>query len=148
LLKSQVVEELIARGHANILGTHSSTLEVTCAPEISQRANCVIGVNATKGLVDLSPEFKRLARSPTTKIIISFESEGKTEVIHAWGDSELPLSHERDMVIRTSNFVCSRTLAIRADKASADLNRALIQQLQTKDASLHIKIVAIAEIRE
>ena len=143
--KTQVVEELVARGHVNILGTHSSTLEITCAPEISHRANCVVGVNATKGLADLSPDFKQLARSSTTKIIVTFESGGENEVIHAWGDSELPLSHERDMVIRTSKFVCSRTLAIRADKASADLNRALIQQLQSTDASLHIKIVAIAE---
>jgi len=146
LTKTQVVEEeLLARGHVNILGTHSSTLEVTCAPEISQRANCVIGVNSTKGLADLSSEFKQLARSSTSKIIITFESGGKTDAIHAWGHSALLFSHERDMVIRTSDYICSRTLAIRADKASADLSRLLIQQLQTKDALLYIKIVAIAE---
>ena len=130
-----------ANGHPNILGTHSSTIEITRAPDISRRANCVIGVRATMGLADLSSAFKKLAKSSTTEIVITFECGGKIDTVHAWGGPGLTFSHERDMVIRTSDFMCPRTLAIRADKAASDLNRELIQQLQTKEAKLHIKIV-------
>jgi len=131
----------IAWGHVNIRGTHESTIEITRAPEISRRADCVIGVHATKGLADFSSAFKRLARSSTTEIVIMFEAGGITDTVHAWGDPGLTFAHEQDIVIRKSNFVCPRTLAIHADKAADDLNRALIQQLQAKEAPLYITIV-------
>ncbi|MFQ6123414.1 MAG: DUF371 domain-containing protein [Candidatus Heimdallarchaeota archaeon] len=135
-------ETINARGHENILGTHASTIEITRASAISRRADCVIGVRATKGLVDFSPTFKKLARSSTTKIVITFEAGGERDTVHAWGGPGLTFSHKRDMVIRKSDFICPRTLAIYANKAALDLNRALIQQLQAKKAQLHIKIVA------
>lgn len=135
-------EELIAWGHENILSTHSSTIEITRDFDISRRANCVIGVGANKGLVDLSPEFKKLARSSSTEIVIIFESGGKSETVHAKGDSRLTFSHAHETVIRKSSYVCPRTLAVFANKAATDLNRALIQQLQVKGAKLDIKIIA------
>ncbi|MFQ5818632.1 MAG: DUF371 domain-containing protein [Candidatus Heimdallarchaeota archaeon] len=135
-------EELIAWGHENILSTHSSTIEITRDLNISRRANCVVGVGANKGLVDLSPEFKKLARSSSTEIVIIFESGGKSETVHAKGDPRLTFSHAQETVIRKSSFVCPRTLAVLANKAASDLNRALIQQVQVKEAELHIKIIA------
>lgn len=135
-------EELIAWGHENILSTHSSTIEITRDLDISLQANCVIGVGANKDLVDLSPEFKKLARSSSTEIVIIFDSGGKSETVHAKGDPRLTFSHTQEIVIRKSSFVCPRTLAVFANKAASDLNRALIQQLQAKKAKLHIKIIA------
>ena len=34
------------------------------------------------------------------------------------------------MIIRKSDYVCGRTLAVRADKAAADLNRNLIEEMK------------------
>ncbi len=140
-----IEEKIIAWGHFNVLGTHKSTIELTCVSEITQSANCIIGVNATRGLAALSPEFKTLVRSPSTKIEITFESGEKKDIIYAWGDPGLTLTHEHDIVIRTSNFLCARTLAIRANKAAADLDRELIKQLQSKETQMQITILAIKD---
>ncbi len=140
-----IEEKLLAWGHFNVLGTHKSTVELTCASEITQSATCIIGVNATKGLAALSPEFKTLVRSPSTKIEITFESGEKRDIIYAWGDPGLTLTHHHDIVIRKSNFLCARTLAIRANKAAADLDRELIKQLQLKETQLQITILAIKD---
>jgi hypothetical protein len=53
----------------------------------------------------------------------SFEIIGK-------GHKDLVLSHSNDIVIRKSNFVCPRTLAVRCNKASNSIPRKMIKLLQ------------------
>ncbi|MEM4523515.1 MAG: DUF371 domain-containing protein, partial [Archaeoglobaceae archaeon] len=48
-----MIFEVRAFGHPNITAKHPSTVEVTKDPEISKRADCVIGVKADKSISDL-----------------------------------------------------------------------------------------------
>ena len=48
------------------------------------------------------------------------------------------------MVVRKSNYVCSRTLAVKADKASADLSRSLVQKLKNPEQKMKITLTVIA----
>lgn len=116
-------------GHKNILGVHSSTLEITKSRELTKRGTCVVGVGATLGLTDLSEEFKTLARSGRSKITISLSVNGLEERITGWGDSRLTLQHPQDIVVRRSQYVCDRTLCVGADRAARDLSREMIRLL-------------------
>jgi hypothetical protein len=40
------------------------------------------------------------------------------------------LTHPTDVVVRKSDYFCSRTLAVRADKAASDLSRELVEKLK------------------
>jgi hypothetical protein len=95
-------------------------------------------VGSTKGAVDLSPEFKEAARHEHSRIIITIEASDQIEVINAWGNPRLSLTHLTDFVVRKSEYVCGRTLAIRADKAAKDLSRKLVEKLRNPDQKAKI----------
>ena len=57
--KELAVETIEFFGHPNILGTHYNTIEVTKVGEISKRADCIVGVNASKACSDLSPALRK-----------------------------------------------------------------------------------------
>ena len=95
---------------------------------LSNTGDCIIGVAADKAGADLNQEFKDNLRKPTAKLNITVEAGGLTEQIIAFGSSELTLTHQFDIVIRKSNYVSDRTLAIHADKSSNDLSRALSRE--------------------
>jgi hypothetical protein len=54
------------------------------------------------------------------------------------------LTHPADMVIRKSDYVCSRTLAINADKAAFDLPKRIVDKL--KDPKQKVKITLTAKL--
>ena len=51
-------------------------------------------------------------------------------VIEGNGHPDLILTHTEDIVIRKSDFICPRTLAVKCDKASDLLPRSMVTQLQ------------------
>ena len=62
-----------------------------------------------------------------SKIIL--ETENAKDIITGYGHPSLTLDHPTDMVCRRSDYTCSRTLMIHADKASVDLDSDLIAEL-------------------
>ena len=50
--------------------------------------------------------------------------------IKASGDPRLQLSHEHDIVIRRSDFISDRTLAVQADAAAKDIPREMVNLLR------------------
>lgn len=140
VLRLTVVEELVGRGHENIKATHRTTLEITKDGYISPRADCVVVVGANKSAKDLSDEFKRVARNDSTIIVVEISVGGMKEVITGRGSSKLTFTDEKSMVVRKSDFTCGRTLAVRSDKAAADLNRRLVELLRSQhDVFIKIK---------
>ncbi|MEM2103648.1 MAG: DUF371 domain-containing protein [Candidatus Bathyarchaeia archaeon] len=134
-------EEVInAFGHGNIRAAHKTTLQITKEKEISVRGDCIIAVSADKGLLDFKPEFKELLRNGNAKLAICIEAGGETETLKASGSSKLVLTHPLDMVVRKSNYVCGRTLAINADKAASDISRSLVAKLQNPKQRLKITL--------
>jgi uncharacterized protein len=110
---------------------------------LTHAGDCIIAVAADKAVADLSAEFKHKLRKPNARLTILIEADGIKEQINAFGSPELILSHPSDIVVRRSDYICTRTLAMLADKASNDLTRALIEKV--KDPKQKVKIILIVE---
>ena len=117
-------------GHENIRSTHQKTIEITRASELSVRGDCIIGVNATSACLDLPIPFKKKLQNPNTKIQISIKVEQHEFIICGRGHEDLNLTHVEDIVIRKSDFVCPRTLAVGCDKTADLIPREMVQLLQ------------------
>jgi len=137
-------EHLIAFGHENIKSTNKTTFEITKEEHLTPRGDCIAAVSASKGAVDLSPEFKKTACRPDAHIEIRIAVDGEVETVKAKGHSALTFSHPTDLVVRKSDYVCGRTLAIRADKAACNLSRKLIEKLRNSNQKAEITLIAEA----
>ena len=134
-------ENIVAFGHENIQAIHPSTLMFTRERHLSKTGDCVVGVAADKAVADLNQEFKEKLKRPNAKLTIIIEAEGLTEQIDALGSPKLILTHPTDMVIRKSNYICDRTLAIHADKSANDLPRELVEKLKNPQQKVNITLV-------
>jgi hypothetical protein len=119
------------------------TLEVTKETHLTKRGDCIIALAANKAAKDLSPEFKKLAQNEKAKIIITIEANGETEVVNAYGSPQLSFTHPTDLVVRKSDYTCSRTLAVHADKAAKDFPETLVRKLQ--DPMQRVKVTLTVE---
>jgi hypothetical protein len=138
-----MVERITALGHQNITSNHRTTIEITKEEELTKRGDCIIGVGADKGIKDLREEFKKKARNPKAIIEVKLNIIGMKETITGKGHPDLTFTHPTDMVIRKSDFICGRTLMIKADKSSKDLKRDIVEKLkdpkQKIDVLIHVK---------
>lgn len=136
----RITKTIFAYGHENIQATHRSTFEITKDARLSKKGDCVVAVSADKSIADLSPEFKENLRRENVRIVILVETEGETEVVSAFGSQRLILTHPTDIVVRKSSYICSRTLAIQADKAACDLSRKLVEKLRNPKQRVKITL--------
>ena len=125
-----VTEVIFGFGNENVQATHHSTVEFTKDTHLSRNGDCIIIVSADKGLVDLSAEFKAALKKTNSKLTIRIEAGNISDEIHAFGFSQLTLTHPQEMVIRKSDYASDRTLGIHADKAAKDLSRELAKKLK------------------
>lgn len=123
-------EIILARGHPNIIALHKSTLEITKDKFLSQRGDCIIGVNANKSINDFNENFKNILKKDDTIVIILLKANNIFDVIVGKGSSNLILSNKRSIVIRKSNFVDDRTAVILANKSAKDIDRRIISILR------------------
>ena len=140
----KAAEIIYAHGHENIQLTNKTTFEITKDTHLTKRGDCIIAVGATRGSADLDPKFKGVARNERARITIIIEVCGEIEIVNAWGSPQLSFSHPTDLVVRKSNYVCGRTLAIRADKAARDLSRKLAEKLRNPNQRVKITLTAKA----
>jgi len=131
----------MALGHENIQAIHPSTLMFTKEKHLSKTGDCVVGVASDKAVADLNQKFKDALRKPNAKLTIIIEAGGLTEQINASGSPKLILTHPTDIVIRKSDYICNRTLAIRADKSANDLPRELAEKLKDPRQKITITLV-------
>jgi hypothetical protein len=146
LRTSEIREVIFGCGHKNIQATHKTTLEFTKDKHLSRKGDCIVTVAADKALADLSAEFKEKLRKPHAKLTIIIEAGGIIEQVNAHGSPQLILAHPTDMVIRKSDYVCNRTLAVHADKAAQDLSKALVEKLKNPQQKVKITLIARAAI--
>ncbi len=134
----QTTEVFWALGHANIHAVHPTTLMFTKDIHVSLKGDCIVAMSADKSVVDLSAQFKEELRKPNAKLTVTVEVGDLREEIKAIGSPKLCLCHPTDIVIRKSDYICSRTLAICADKSSSDLSRELVEKLQNPKQKVKI----------
>lgn len=132
-----MIFEITAFGHPNITARHKTTFEITKDPEISKKADCIIGVRASKSISEIPEEAKKLIRAGArVEIELCLPDYGIKDHAVGFGDQRLSFTHPTDIVIRKSRFVCGRTLLISANKSAFDLNRELIELLKDKKTEL------------
>ncbi|MDH7477794.1 MAG: DUF371 domain-containing protein [Candidatus Bathyarchaeota archaeon] len=136
----EIKEVIFAYGHKNIQATHPTTLEITREEKLSKRGDCIIAVSADKALADLNAELKDSLRREKAKISLLIEAGEAADVVNAFGGQKLILTHPTDMVVRKSGYICSRTLAIQADKAAIDLSRNLVEKLKNPEQKVKITL--------
>src|SRR5215467_8570669 len=131
----KIVEKIHFHGHPMVRGTHRTTIEITTEPHLTQRGDCIIGVSADKGCLQLSEDLKSAIRRKGSKVSFKFLVESDDFEVQGQGDPGLLLTHPHDMVIRTSYFLSERTLGVGADAAAADIPRSIIRYLQDPNAT-------------
>ena len=122
--------EIEFSGHENIRSNHQKTIEITKESHLTPRGDCIVGVNAKSSCADLPEELKNKLKNPTSKVAISIKVGSEEFLMQGNGHPDLILSHTEDIVIRKSDFICPRTLAIKCDKASDLLPRSMVTLLQ------------------
>ncbi|OGM01962.1 hypothetical protein A3K72_00150, partial [Candidatus Woesearchaeota archaeon RBG_13_36_6] len=107
--------QFTAHGHPNIRASHKTTFEFTKDRFLTKTGDCIVGVNADFSLSEL----KKLLKNKRIKITIKVDK--KIEEIIAQPNKGFDSEHE--IVIRKTNFVSKRTLAINANKAAIDFDK-------------------------
>ena len=131
-----------ARGHHNVTSKHRTTFEMTQDIDIGLRADCIVGVAMDNSMDDFSDEFKAKIANKNTKITVILDTENGHDEIVGFGHENLTLTHPTDIVCRTSDYVCPRTLMINADKAARDLDSDLIEDLKN-EKEMEVTIILV-----
>ncbi len=125
-----VEDEVIFYGHPNVLSLHPRALEITKNTELTLRGDCIIGVRANKACKDLDPALQRLLKNDNSVVRLSIIAGNRSCTFNGFGSRRLLLLNSQDIVIRKTNFACSRTLCLNTDKASLDIPREIVRLLQ------------------
>lgn len=137
--KRVVREEIIAYGHPKIKATHETTIEITKEKKLTDKGDCIIAVKANKACKDLNELLKNFLKlAQAVKITIS--ANGIEDEILAFGSPILKLTSDKSIVIRKSDFIDDRTLAIMSNKAACDLDRRLVEELKNPKTEVVIRI--------
>jgi len=124
------MEEVIrARGHEHVSAEHASTFEVTRDDFLTPAGDCILGIEADRAPADFETGFVAACRDPEVTVRATLEAGGCTEVVEARGHPDLPFASDRSLVVRTSEYVDGRTVAVGADVAAGDLDRDLVRAL-------------------
>lgn len=122
-------EKIIAEGHRNIRATHNTTLEITREEYLTPRGTCIIGIKANKAASDLSPKMKQLLKTSGHRVYLFITVGEKVDFIEARSDPKLMLTNPCSIVIRKSDYIDDRTIAVNANKAARDIDRAIVEHL-------------------
>jgi uncharacterized protein len=126
-LTREVVE---FRGHPMVRSSHPTTIEITTEEYLTENGDCIIGVGAHKGCAGLSSAVKERLRIEGSRVTLKVAVDGLSFVIRAQGDPRLTLTDPHEMVVRKSDYVSGRTLAVRADASSRDVPREIVRLLK------------------
>ncbi len=118
-------------GHPEVRATHPRTLELTKEEHLTANGDCIVGVDADRGLVDLSEEFRKAIQGGA-RVTFAIHVDDESFTFGATGDPRLQLSSENDVIIRKSDYICGRTLAVRSDAAAIDIPRRMVSSLRSR----------------
>ncbi len=127
-----MIFNILAKGHENVTSKHKSTFEITKDSDLTPSGDCIVGVDMDKTMLDFPDEFKEKIADSNTKIVVDLKTENGHDEIIGYGHEDLTLTHPTDIVIRKSDFTCSRTLMINSNKAARDLDEQLIEDLKNE----------------
>lgn len=127
-----IIDSVEFFGHPLIKATHRTTFEITKEEKLSPRGDCIIGVGANKSCIDLNDQLRRFLTNDSSVKITLYVGKYVFEV-NAMGHPSLILTDQKDIVVRKSDYICPRTLAVRSDKAAIDIPRHMVLMLKGGD---------------
>ena len=122
--------EIPFSGHKNIRSLHKKTIEITKESNLTPSGDCIVGVSAYCGCNEISDEIKTKLKNPNSNVEFTIIIDDYSFKIKGKGHQDLLFSHPTDIVLRKSNYVCPRTLAVNCDKASDSIPRKIVKLLQ------------------
>ncbi len=122
-------EKITAEGHENIKATHRTTLEITRENYLTPRGTCIIAIKASKAARDLTPKTKQLLKLRRYRVYLVLCVRERIDIIEARTSPRLTLTSPSSIVIRKSDYIDSRTIAINANKAAKDIDREIVEDL-------------------
>ena len=122
--------EIPFSGHENIRSLHEKTIEITKERDLTTSGDCIIGVNAKYGCKGIPNKIKKKLRDPKAVVIFSINVDDYKFQVKGKGHKNLICSDPNDIVLRKSDYVCPRTLAVKCDNASDSIPRKMIHLLQ------------------
>ncbi len=138
LLRGAMVgkDEIIAYGHEKIVARDEDSFEIT-TNKGPKEEDCVIAVRANKGCRDLNNNFKMAVKS-ANKVLITVKAGSEVEKIIAYGSPALKLTDANEIVVRNSDLIDGKTVAILANKSANDFSKEMKDKL--KDPKTEVKI--------
>ena len=134
-------ERINATGHKNITAKHKTTLEITKDSHLSLQGDCIIAVNSDKCFSDFTDDFIEKLKNKDSRLEVTIKCNNFEDTLVARGHDSLILEHPTELVVRKSDFICNRTLAIKSNKAALDLNRQLVEELKkTGKVEIELKV--------
>jgi len=137
-----LTDEIQFYGHKNIRSLHARTIEVTKDPHLTLRGDCIIGVNANKSCSDLASDMKNKIKTNHSFVEIELIVEPFNIKIHGFGNDDLILTHNHDIVLRKSEFICNRTLCLNCNISAIHIPRKIVELLRdpSKQGLLLIRV--------
>jgi hypothetical protein len=108
---------------------------------LTLRGDCIVGINASNGCADLPISIKEKLKNSNTKVNFIISVGEYKFVVKGCGNENLILTHPTDIVIRKSEFICPRTLAIKCNYSSAEIPREMITLLKNPKIKGNFTIV-------
>ncbi len=140
LERGVLLERIAFHGHPMVLALHPTTIEITTESHLTRRGDCIVGVAAEKGCAGLSAEMKQALAKSNAKVSIRIVVDDQSFELAGRGDPRLTLTHQHDIVIRKSDYVSDRTLAVRANAAAKDIPRGMVRTLRDPSATGYLEI--------
>lgn len=131
-------EVIIARGHENILARDENSFEIT-TNDRPMGEDSVVAVRADKGCKDLNDIFKAAAKT-ASKMLITIEADGVVENVIAYGSPALELSDVNEIVVRKSDLIDGKTVAILADKSANEFSKGMKEKLRNPKTEVKITL--------
>ena len=136
-----IIEEIEFNGHPEIRGEHKTTMEITTEKHLTEKGDCIIGVNAKSACSTLNSRIKEEIQKDNNQITIEVIVEDMKFKTKAMGSSKLSLKHKTDIVLRKSEFTCTRTIGINAENAAIDVPREMISKLRNPNVKGLFRII-------
>lgn len=135
---AMLTEEITAVGHENVTAAHQSTFEITTDDYLTPSGDCILAIEADRAPASFSPEFVDACRQQSVPISITLIAGDHREQVQALGTPALTFESDRSAVVRTSDYVDDRTVAVAASKAAADFDDGFVEAL-SDGASLTVR---------
>jgi len=122
-------EVVRARGHEHVTAAHESTFEVTTDDYLTPAGDCILAIEADRAPSDFDPAFVVACQDRGAAITATIQAGGHESSVPARGDPDLTFESDRSCVVRTSDYVDDRTVAVGSEHAAAGFDRGMIEAL-------------------